>query len=383
MSNQREIIIGTLAAFIISFSSAFAIFKVPPQIQSLMTDFGLTYTLAGFFMGLVGLSIVVSSIPGGLIIARYGPKKIGLAAILLVIVGGLIQVIPQSIYLLFIGRIIEGVGISLGLVSAPTIISALFPPNKRGFALGLYLICYPLGSVVAMNVSLVIPLGWGWRIIWWLSLCVTLASLTALLYTREIKVVQSTSRVSIRRAISNPLLWILPLANMGIGSPGNSLMNWGPTYLNLAHGIAVPLGSLLVSLTMLMAIPISPIGGWLADKVRPRKLVYAFPLLALAILYPSIPYIPFSIFLIMMLVIGFFNNIVPPAVMADIVEVAGPEATSIGFGIITTMVNIGIMVSSPLFGFIYDTYGSWNLCFLSLAIYDILGFLSTIPKRTK
>ena len=383
MSNRREVIIGTLAAFILSFSSAFALFKVPPHIQNLMTDFGLTYTLAGFFMGLVGLSIVVSSIPGGLIIARYGPKKIGLTAILLVILGGLIQVISQNIYLLFAGRVIEGVGISLGLVSAPTIISALFPPNKRGFALGLYLICFPLGSVAAMNISLIVPLVWGWRIIWWLSLCVSLLSLSILSYTKDIKMVQSASRGSLRRVISKPLLWILPLANMGIGSPGNSLINWGPTYLNLAKGIAVPLGSLLVSLTMLMAIPISPIGGWLADKVRPRKLVYAFPLLVLAILYPSIPYIPFSMFLVMMLIIGFFNNIVPPAATADVAEVAGPEATSIGFGIVTTMVNIGIMVSSPLFGFIYDTYGSWNLCFLSLAIYDILGFLSTIPKRTK
>ena len=67
--------------------------------------------------------------------------------------------------------------------------------------------------------------------------------------------------------------------------------------------------------------------------------------------------------------------------MADLVEVAGPEGASVGLGIVMTMVNIGVMISSPIFGLIYDTYGSWNLSFLSLAIYDILGFLSTIPKR--
>ena len=369
-------------SFIMSFSAALAVFKVPSHLQALIADFNLSYTLGGLFMGLVGASVVVTAIPAGILISRYGTKRIGIAAIALMIIGAVVQALSPNAYLLFFGRIVEGIGVSFSLVTAITIISLSAPSAKRGLALGLYMACYPAGSVISMNLSSLIPLSYGWRIVWWLSSVFAIISLVFLALSSDRKVVHRPG-FSMKRALSNPFLWLLPMANMGVGSPGNCILNWGPTYLNVARGVLVPVGSFLVSLTMFMAIPISPLGGWLADRVRPRKIVYALPLLALAVLYPLVPYVPLSLFLIFMLIIGFFNNLVPPAAMAEVAEIAGPEATSVGLAISMMMVNIGIMASSPIFGLIYDATSSWNLSFLSLVIYDALGLLSALPRKGK
>ena len=369
-------------SFIMSFSAALVVFKVPSHLEVLIADFNLSYTLAGLFMGLVGASVVITAIPAGILISRYGTKRMGIVAIAFMISGSIVQALSQNVYLLFFGRIVEGIGVSFAIVTAITIISLAVPAAKRGLALGLYMACYPAGSVISMNLSSLIPLSYGWRIIWWLSSAFAVITLVFLLTSGDKRVVRRPG-FSMKRSLSNPFLWLLPMANMGVGSPGNCILNWGPTYLSVARGVLIPVGSFLVSLTMFMAIPISPIGGWLSDRVRPRKIVYALPLLALAVLYPLVPYVPLSLFLVFMLVIGFFNNLVPPAAMAEVAEIAGPEATSVGLAISMTMTNMGILVSSPLFGLIYDATRSWNLSFLSLVIYDAMGLLSALPRKGK
>lgn len=119
-------------SFIMSFSAALAVFKVPSHLQALIADFGLSYTLAGLFMGLVGASVVVTAIPAGILISRYGTKRIGIAAIALMIIGAVVQALSPNAYLLFFGRIVEGIGVSFALVTAITIISLSAPSTKRG-----------------------------------------------------------------------------------------------------------------------------------------------------------------------------------------------------------------------------------------------------------
>jgi len=48
MEKRQDVLLSMFTSFIISFSAALVVFKVPSHLEALIADFDLSYTLAGF-----------------------------------------------------------------------------------------------------------------------------------------------------------------------------------------------------------------------------------------------------------------------------------------------------------------------------------------------
>ncbi len=77
------------------------------------------------------------ALPAAMIIKRFGPKA-GVAALAFAIVGSLIGLATDNVGVLIVSRVVEGTGIGIIAVLAPTLISMWFPPEKRGLPMGLW-----------------------------------------------------------------------------------------------------------------------------------------------------------------------------------------------------------------------------------------------------
>ena len=114
-----------------SVGSTMALFKVPPVMGLLMEEFQIGATQGGLIMSIFSIIPIFLSIPAGLLAAKFGNWKLGLVALICLIVGALIGVNANSLPPLLLSRVIEGVALTLFGTIGPIIVNQLFPPQHR------------------------------------------------------------------------------------------------------------------------------------------------------------------------------------------------------------------------------------------------------------
>lgn len=127
---------------------------------------GFMFDAAGFgmLMTMVSLVGIVLAFPAAFICRRIGLKWTIFIATAGVIVGGLVPLLAgASIPAMYAGRFIEGLGIGLVGVAAPTLITLWFPDRTRGFALGMWATWVPLSITLDSVVCPALAPAFGWQ----------------------------------------------------------------------------------------------------------------------------------------------------------------------------------------------------------------------------
>ena len=103
-NGYRWSILG-LAWFCI-FTFAILYQSIPPILGILVDALRITYSQAGGLMSLFALPAIFLSIPGGLLVDRYGARVVGVALFLLMALGTVIAVLGGSYLILSLGRLV-------------------------------------------------------------------------------------------------------------------------------------------------------------------------------------------------------------------------------------------------------------------------------------
>lgn len=150
-------------AYILMFTYALVFQSIPPILGLLIAVFGLSHAQAGALMSLFALPGIIISIPGGVLADLYGSKKVGTAALLLIVAGTLLVGIGQNFLLIAAGRVISGTGSITLAIIAPQILSRWFFKSELGTAAGIFNSAMPVGSVFALNLFSRFGSASGWR----------------------------------------------------------------------------------------------------------------------------------------------------------------------------------------------------------------------------
>ncbi|MBO7702661.1 MAG: MFS transporter, partial [Eggerthellaceae bacterium] len=142
-----------IVTYLVSFAAPLGQFKLVSiplwfiYVPGVSPEGGFMLDAAGFgmLMTVVSLIGIVLAFPAAFICRRIGLKWTVFIATLGVIIGGAIPLMAgTNVTALFVGRFIEGLGIGLTGVAAPTIITLWFPEKTRGVMLGLWATWVPL-----------------------------------------------------------------------------------------------------------------------------------------------------------------------------------------------------------------------------------------------
>jgi MFS family permease len=149
------------------------------------------------------------------------------------------------------------------------------------------------------------------------------------------------------------------------GLAANNLGIWVPTFFIRVHQMSLALiGTAAGTLSVLVGVPVTILGGYLADRFRRagkggRMAFSAFAALASIPLWLGLLYsqqIGVLIFLNVVLY-GLALMWVAPAA-ADLHEIAGPHLRGLGIGIFFSTVNIvAYGIGAPLIGKLNDSLG--------------------------
>jgi len=256
----------------------------------LKADWNLTDKECGALVSVVNFSIVIFTFPISLLVDRWSRKKtIGIMAVVWGIATGL-GAFSNSFKQLFATRTIIGIGEAGYAPGGSAMMSALFPVEKRAMKMGLWNASIPLGSAIGIAIGGIIATHWGWRHA--LGIVAVPGLIIAILFffikdyktielkksikENELKREKGKVRMSIndmlKEFLSKPSLILTYFGMAGVVFATNSLIVWLPSYFNRVQGMEMGPAGMKASMVMLLAIVGAPLGGYIADRWRRKKV---------------------------------------------------------------------------------------------------------------
>ena len=140
-----------------------AIAAVPPVLDAIQADLGLSATGAGLLTALPVVCMGVFATAGAALGRRVGRETAVSCALALVACGTLVRGLGESVVPLYGGTLVAGIGIAMGGALLPGVVKAWFPA-RAGAVTGLYTAGLVTGAMLASaaTVPLSHALGGGW-----------------------------------------------------------------------------------------------------------------------------------------------------------------------------------------------------------------------------
>jgi MFS family permease len=361
--------------------------KIPPLMLEIMEAFHLSLGQAGWLMSVFALTGLLLSLPAGVFLQKFGPKKLGLIALGCLALGATTGALAKSPGLLLISRVIEGSGMGLIAVVAPAAIAMWFPSEKQGIPMGIWATWVPVGSVTMYALSPNMAAAIGWQSVWWSGAVFSL--LILLVYAKfmrippwmEVSSQKNTEKSTLvefaasMKALNNRSIWLLGLV---FGCFTLTLMGLGtyfPTFLAEVRGYPLSQAAYIASISTLMVLFSAPLAGWLSDRIGSRRLVLSIPFLIISVML----FFPFKIvgwqIYVYMILQGSIAGAIPTATFAAAPEVMNkPELASLGMAVVMFGQNLGMFIGPIYFGKMVESLG-WVAAGYGLIPFCLLAFM--------
>ena len=130
--------------------------------RDLASEFALPASDLGFLTATYLLAFAAFQLPLGVLLDRYGPRRVVAALMCVAAAGALTFGLAQDLLTLSIGRALIGLGVSAGLMGAIKAFTLWFPLSRLATLNGLYLAIGGLGglSATAPAEAFLGPFGW-------------------------------------------------------------------------------------------------------------------------------------------------------------------------------------------------------------------------------
>ena len=372
VASYRWVILGIVYLSILAFTLIFQ--SIPPLLPLIFSELHLTYAQSGLLMSLFSLPGLFISLLGGFLSDRYGMRPLAAGCFLMMIGGTVLVGLGMDLRILWLGRIICGIGAITLSIFLPKLLSQWFRDRELGLAMGLYNTGLPLGSVICFTLFGRMGELWGWRIpilltgIYLLITSILFLILYRLPPSRE---KEEGKPLNIQKSLQEMgwPIWFVGFSWLWFNAAFTSFATFAP-HLFLQRGYTLEQSGLLIAIPLLGSLLFSGPIGYLVDRFRHQEWLIGIGGIALSILAFSFNF-SFSFFLLVALM-GIFSAMIPAPIYSLPPEVLKPENVGLGFGVISTCSSVGLLVAPYLVGKAKDLTGSNNWSFIMISIFFCL-----------
>ena len=240
---------------------------------NLMHDFNINPNNMGLLGGVFFLSFAIFQIPAGILIDKYGPRKVMSSVIIFAVLGSIIFALSNSFYILLIGRVLMGLGCSICLMGSLVLITRWTDSDQFSKLAGIILAVGGIGGLLATTPLSYFSELFGWRLSFWLAAAVTFCVMVLYYFILEDRkndliLNRSNETISLKNLLfilkERNFKFMIPMSLMSYSSLVVILGLWGAPYLKDIHGLdSVERGKIL----MLMAISWN-IGSFVFGRLR-------------------------------------------------------------------------------------------------------------------
>jgi ACS family hexuronate transporter-like MFS transporter len=357
---------GLLPLFILAhFSHHFTAAIFQPLSPFIRDEFSLNYEQFGWMMSGYNITYGASHLPAGWLSDRLSPRLMIMLGISGVAFFAIMAGLAPSYMLMFIFMIMLGLMGGGYHPAASPLVSSLVDKRDRGSALGLHQIggtaSFFLTPLVAAAVFQV--LNWRWTIVSMAIPAFIIGIVLFLLLGRRGYAKKATPVVADTQPESGQssgrVRRLIPFITLGMMI---QVLIMGVTaYIALfavdnLHA-SEDMGAFLFSLFHFAGLWAGPVGGYLSDRVGTIPVVVTASLVAGPALYLlKFTSMGWSIWVVL-LVLGICMYIVMPVTESHIITHTPPHRRATVLGIYYFVSRGGIGLSTPVMGFLADSYG--------------------------
>lgn len=347
---------------------------VTSMFTSIERDWGISHTQSGMLVSAVYWAIVLLTFPASLLVDRWSrTRTIGIMATLWSLATALCALTGNFVQL-FMARLLIGIGEAGYAPGGSAVISGLYPIDKRSKMMGLWNASIPLGSAIGVLLGGIIALKLGWKHAFGLVAFPGLIVAVLFFFVKDYKTVdlsffdKSQNRIKMERKdmfkefFNKPSILFTYFGIAAVVFVTTSLLTWLPTYFQNVRGLAQDKAGTMASAVMMLALVGAPLGGYLTDLWRKRRLNsrLLFPaittLLSALVLFTALfvfktGIIQFILLLILgVLIMAFISG--AAAVTQDVIH-PGLRATSYAIAVVVQNL-LGASTAPIVIGKIYD-----------------------------
>lgn len=342
-------------------------------LQPIKLEMGLTDSELGILQTIFILSIALFSFPIAFMVDRWSRRKsIGLMAI---VWSGFTAVtgLARSFTGLIIPRALVGVGEAGFSAGGTAMITAAYPKEKHGWALGFFNLAIPLGVAVGTIVGGVLATSMGWRSPFFVFAALGLMAGIAAFFLRDYKTVHDDTAGGLK-GFGRSIAAIVKIPTMkwfflGYGLFAvmtQALLAWLPSYLMRQMDWTAAQAGTTMGVVGLLAILGAIMGGILADYWNKRNsrghlylpalgcFIAALAMAAAFLLFP----VSFAVGLTFAAIYGIFSVVPSPPLGIVSQNVIPPAHKGLSWGLtVFAMYFLGGAWSPWLTGAISDSIG--------------------------
>ena len=346
---------------------------VTSMFTSIEKDWGISHTQSGMLVSAVYWAIVLLTFPVSILVDRWSrTKTIGIMAAMWSIATALCALTGNFVQL-FMARLLIGVGEAGYAPGGSAMISGLFPIEKRARMMGIWNASIPLGSAIGVLLGGIIAVRLGWKHAFGIVAVPGFIVSVLFLFVKDYKtvdlsfidsnrnIVKMERKDIVKEFLSKPSVLFTYFGIASVVFVTTSMLTWLPTYFEKVRHIPQEKAGQMASMVMVLAIIGAPLGGYLTDMWRKKRINarLLFPALssllsaitlfiALALLKGTFQYIVFLLFGV--LILSFVSG--AAAVTQDVIH-PGLRATSYAIAVVVQNL-LGASTAPIIMGKIYD-----------------------------
>lgn len=204
-SFNRNLIVGILlaASFVTLLNQTLIIIAIPPIMNDFQIDPSQAQWLTTAFMLTNGILIPVTAF----LIERFSSKHLLIAALSVFSIGTLIGAIAPSFSFLLVARIVQGMGAGIMMPLMQTVILTLFPPEKRGSAMGMVGLVTGFAPAIGPTLAGFLIVQFSWRSLFYTVLPVALIVLVLAFFLMKNVTQQKQVKIDIASVIFSTFGW--------------------------------------------------------------------------------------------------------------------------------------------------------------------------------
>ena len=359
MSDRRWLIL--VALFIARTSLGYQFQSVASSASFIEAELHIGYAVIGTLIGLQAIPGVALSLPGGMLVTRFGDRTVFVVSLLLMIGGALLLSVGDTVPTLMVGRLVSGTGTILFNVVLTKMLTDWFAKRETVFAMGALMSSWPFGIALGLVVQGRIAEALGWRAGMAIVAAYCLFSLVLLLVLYRPPPDLQASATE-KTTWWNPPDWPA-LQGVLVASLAWSCLNLGLVILFsfgagflATRGMPGPEAAAVTSLALWIAILSIPLGGFMLQRVAAPRLMACLSYLAAAAALVALALDVSPV--LACIAFGIALGPGPGAIMALPTRVLAPQHRATGLGIFGSLYGIVLGLGPWAAGLVVDAAGT-------------------------
>ena len=383
VSSKAWIIV--LAIFIAGIGMAWTQNKCLPVLPIIQADMEVSAQVAGWISGIFNVLGIVLAFPAVGMVRKWGVLKGGIISIVVTLIGSVIGFFAADQWVLLVSRIIEGFGIGLISIIAPSTIAMWFPIEKRSLPMGIWsswqMVAIAGGFLLTGNI---IGPDSQWKHMWIVGICLLVIGLVLFAWIvrppkpEENHADVEDSSVSITEVFKHKSVYLISLGGIGFGMAIMTFASWITSYWT-QQGMDAALANSIVGYVYLAEIFTAILGGWILTKVKKRKRFVTIDAILYAFVFTAAFHVTGMPGIVLVCVLYCVIEGIFAAAMWSFVTQTTPDPRLAGAAtaFFSMFLNLGMMLGAPVAGAILDAtaMGGWTYVAIFATIAQLLAAL--------